>query len=181
MYEIKDDIEFDIDKNKNYYSFYYNKNKFISFNIANTKNEVFNLDTNILNVGKRLDENQLINILKNKNFNFGNNMFNFKKAIVNNNEIITEIKNTNFVSNLINPTCLDISLTNVAFMQGLTNNNQYLPLKIEKIIYLNENKPQYVYTINKVENIETCLSDSYILDIEYNPIYYFFKKIFLKI
>ena len=85
MYEIKDDIEFDIDKNKNYYSFYYNKNKFISFNIANTKNEVFNLDTNILNVGKRLDENQLINILKNKNFNFGNNMFNFKKAIVNNN------------------------------------------------------------------------------------------------
>ena len=175
MYEVNNMIEFDVKKNNNKIILTdpVNNTNYLSFNL----NNLINIPDNTVDFKKNLsskiiiDEKNLINILTNKNFNFGTNMFNFDQAYILNNSILTSIKDTSPKNYHTNPTIIDIALTNVMFIQGITNNNQYLPTEIGSILYYNNNNvPKYIYTVNNVETSTFCDSESYIIDEDFNII-----------
>jgi len=173
MFEVIDDIEFNIiDKdNKIYFNGVGSNTTYLSFRLKSIKTaESLQLKVQSLLDLTSLDKNQMIEILNNKNFNFGNNMFSFKKCYNKENMILTEVDSFEFLNYKIYPTIIDIGLTNVMFIQGLSNTSQYLPSEIGRIEYYCDNQPKYVYTINKSETIKNCISDSYILDKEFNVI-----------
>ena len=174
MYDVKSSIEFDVKNTGNKFILTdpNTNTTYLTFNISNSdvvQENVTNFK-DVLNSKDILDKNQMIAILNNKNFNFGDNMLNFSKSYLLDNSILTLIEDASNKNYKINPTIIDITLTNAMFIQGITNNNQYLPSQIEKIHYYNTNTPKYIYTINKIETITQCMTDSYILDKDLNVI-----------
>lgn len=174
MLEIRDDyiiFEFICDNNK--YELFNKNNRYLSFELIDNKDsnskmntEIIDYINNIKTIDNKLEKSKLIEILKTKNFNFGKNMFSFENGYLGNNEnILVDISNK---YNFLHETIIDICLTSVMMIQGLSNNYQYLPHSIDKINFVTKNIPKYIYTENYFENKNNIICNSYVLDKDYN-------------
>ena len=182
MYDItSDDVEFMVDQTGNTYTFMSldNKTKYLSFSLSNLSNETddnnavdFDFDFNLLLKSPTvLEKSDLIEILKTKNYNFGNKMFAFKRAYLGDvfkNDILIEIDEKVRVD-LIYPTVLDICLTSNMMipLQGITNHYQYLPTSIEECTFHSVGRAKYVYTCGAFDSKKHYICHSYILSDEF--------------
>jgi acyl transferase domain-containing protein len=175
MYDItSEDITFKVDQTNNTYAFMSpdNKTKYLSFRLSDPVAAKSVPEVNVAHLkgaDNVLEKAQLIEILKTKNFNFGQKMFAFKRAYlgdVEKNDILIEIDNT-VRTDIIYPTVLDVCLTSNMMipLQGLTNHYQYLPTSIGSIAFYSngESKAKYVYTLGTFDSKKHYICNSYVL------------------
>ena len=164
-------IEFRVSNYNDKFSLISNEVLYCSFNLS--KKQTIDSQLNLeyyLKSYNLLNKHELVKILKNKNFNFGNKLHQFNNGYIKNNTILLEINQINN-SLKIDPTIIDVCLTSNMMIQGLSNNIQYLPSKIEQIIfYENKNIPKYVYSEILSENSKVLTGNSYIIDSNFNKI-----------
>ena len=153
---------------------------YVEFNIVKKSDNNNKLEIDIDNIianGNVSTKKQNIKILNNKGFNFGDNMYNHINSYTYNNIIVTEYSKTTY-----HPTMIDISLTNVMFHQGLSNNLLYLPTSISEINFIKKiSSCQKTYVVNIIKELNRYggLSDGYVVN-HNHEILVQFKNIFYK-
>tara|TARA_B110000908_G_C10264553_1_gene462401 strand:- start:109 stop:5988 length:5880 start_codon:yes stop_codon:yes gene_type:complete len=153
---------------------------YVEFNIVKKSDNNNKLEIDIDNIianGNVSTKKQNIKILNNKGFNFGDNMYNHINSYTYNNIIVTEYSKTTY-----HPTMIDISLTNVMFHQGLSNNLLYLPTSISEINFIKKiSSCQKTYVVNIIKELNRYggLSDGYVVN-HNHEILVQFKNMFYK-
>jgi len=166
------EINFYVEKNNNVYELKYKDGNYINFELKVTENKINQLDKSyLLDSSIFYDKNQIINILKNKNFHFTNLFLDYDKAYITENEILLTLENENIIKNNENyPQIFDKCLTSSEIYEGFGSVNQYLPIYIEEINYINNTSiPKYIYSdISYINYYNIKIINSYILDENYN-------------
>ena len=165
-----DNIIFNIEKSENNIKLNSKDNKINYFECTINEdigiNEKFNLDKYIENCNSIIDHKESYNILKFKNFNFGNQMKSVNQFYYGDSYCVIELKE-NFNENfMINPVFLDSCLTSSIIYMSYLNTITYLPTKIDKIIINTEDRGKAKFVFSKIIDCDynNMIQESYLLD-----------------
>ena len=166
------EINFHVEKNNNIYELKYKDENYINFELKVIQNKINKINKSYLLDSRIIyDKNQILIILKNKNFNFMNLFIDYDKAYIIENEILLTLENENIIKDIENyPQIFDKCLTSCEILEGFGSTNQYLPINIQEINYINNTIiPKYIYSnISYIDYYNYKFINSYILDENFN-------------
>jgi len=176
MYSIDDKhIDFDVKQSlgtDNHYEFISDNMKYLSFRLCDVSIDhardlsLHDKCNKLLDSHIRLNKQQMVKILSNKNYNFKDSLHQFENGYLGHDSILIQLPYIANKNHGIYPPIMDAMLTSNMIMQGLTNNIQYLPGHIDNILYFHHNlcEPCYMYCEKVSETEHTLVCDSYLLN-----------------
>ncbi len=166
-------IIFNSEKNENNIKLNSNDNKINFFECTINENiginEKLDLDKYIENCDGIINEKESYNIMKFKNFNFGNQMKSINKFYYGDSYSVIKLKEDFNENYLINPVFLDSCFTSSIIYMSYLNIITYLPTKIDKIIINTENRGKAKFVFSKIIDCDYngMIQKSYLLDQDY--------------
>ena len=118
----------------------------------------------------KLTKNECYDMLKNKKFNFGENMKSIEYALVNDYSCLIKTIDT---ANNLNITDLDAGLLSAMIITGITNNFNYLPVSFDEVGLNLESKIEWVYTVVNENNLKNISINVIFYDKNFNLLGYY--------